>query len=861
MDLLERDDGLADLNGWLGDAVQGRGCVVLVGAEAGLGKTTLVRTFTDRQSTARVLWGACDALFTPRPLAPVLDVARQVGGALLETVRSKAERDELFSAALDEFEGSPTVAVFEDLHWADDATLDFLKFVGRRIARTRTMLLATFRDDEVRPGHPLYQVLADLPRASTHRLTLSPLSERAVTQLARRAGRSGGDVHRVTGGNPLFVTEVLASSDASVPGTIRDAVLARAARLSPGARRVVEIASVVPAAVEEWLVESLVAPTAADLDGCLELGMTRRRDGRLAFRHELVRRALEDSIPPAQRRALHAAVLSTLVERGDASPARLTHHAAGAEDAAAVLTYARVAGVQAAALGAHREAAAHYATALRNADRLEARERAELHEGLAFEYYLTDRIEAALDERRAALEIWRATGDALREGDTLRWLSRLSWFAGRRADADRFGAAAVAALETLPAGRELALAYSNQAQLEMLAYRTDPCVGWATRAIELAERLGDREVLSHALNNRGAVLAVDGLAEGRADLERSLELALADDLQEHAARAYTNLVATAVTRRRYDDAARAADAGMAYCDQRDLDSWRYYIQAWRARARFERGEWLAAGDDLDAIATTSPVTRLSASIVLAHLRARRGDPDVATPLAEARRLAANAAEIQRTAPLVVASADIARLEDRLDSVVDDLRAAYALAGAQRNGWIVGDVGIWLWRAGALDALPESAPEPYRHEAAGRWREAAAAWARIGCPYERACMLGWYGDDDARREALAEFERLGAAPAAQQLRRAMRASGVRGIPRGSRASTRSNSFGLTRREAQILALMREGLRNSAIAKKLYLSTRTVDHHVSAVLAKLGAETRAQAVAIAARTDGSDLTAPD
>jgi len=855
VELLERDSCLSDLSGWWADVPLG-GCVVLIGAEAGLGKTALVREFADQTKDARVFWGACDALFTPRPLAPLLDVARQAGGALQEAVRNKADRDVLFAAALDEFEQHPTLAIFEDLHWADDATLDFLKFVGRRIARTRTMLVVTYRDDEVPRGHPLHLVLADLPRQQTHRLGLAPLTEASVARLAAQNGRTAPDLHRITGGNPLFVTEVLASDGASVPGTIREAVLARAARLSEGARRVAEVVSVVPAAAEAWLVEALVAPTSADIDGCLQIGMQRRKDGALAYRHELVRRAFEASLPPLHRRGLHGSILTALHERGDVPPARLAHHAAGAEDGAAVLVHAQAAAMQAAALGAHREAAAHFAAALAHASTIEPDRRAELQERLAYEYYLTDRIDAALAARRAALDIWRSLGRTLRQGDNLRWLSRLSWFQGHRTDAERYATEAIAALETLPAGRELALAYSNRSQLEMLAYRSLEAVEWADRALQLAEKLGDAEVMVHALNNRGAARQFRGEADGDKDLLRSLDEALRGDMHEHAARAYTNLSSTAVCARRYAVAEQYLEDGIAYTERLDLDAWRLYMLAWRARLRLERGDWLGAGDDAVAVvgnSRTSAVARLPALVVLAQLRTRRGDPDAEAPLREAEAIAGQALEIQRTAPLLAAVAEAAHLQDELASVVPRLKAVYEGSYAQQDPWIRGMLAAWQWRAGAMASLPEGCAEPYGLEAEGRWREAAKAWERLGCPYERACVLGWYGDEPAQRTALMLFEELGAGPAGQLLRRQMRASGVRRVPRGARTSTRQNEFGLTRREAQVLELMRSGLRNSSIAKRLYLSTRTVDHHVSAVLAKLGATTRAEAVAIASRTE--------
>jgi DNA-binding CsgD family transcriptional regulator len=849
LELLERDACLADLAAWSKDLARG-GCIVLLGAEAGLGKTSLAREFVDRQPGTRVLWGACDELFTPRPLAPLLDIARQTGGPLLDAVRARSDRDGLFTAALDEFERQPTIAVFEDLHWADEATLDFLKFVGRRIGQTRCMLVVTYRDDEVRLGHPLYFVLGDLPRRQTHRLTLAPLSEAAVARLAKPTARSAREVHRITGGNPLFVTEVLSSDGSEVPGTIREAVLARAAQLPEGARRIASLVSVVPTAAEAWLVDALLAPGSADVDACLYLGMQRRADGALAFRHELVRRAFEASLPPLQRRDWHSAILRVLADRADVPPARLAHHAAGAEDGAAVLQHAQAAAKQAAVVGAHREAAAHYAAALAHAGPLDARQRAELHEALAYEHYLTDHIDQSLEARRAALSLWDSVGDRLRRGDNLRWLSRLSWFAGQRVSAEEFAAAAIATLEPLPPGRELALAYSNFAQLEMLAHHCPSAVAWATRALEIAERLEDVEVQVHALNNRGTARMLDGHLDGEGDLERSLRTALAHNLQEHVARAYTNVASTSVALHRYAVASRFLEEGMAYTENHDLDSWRLYMQAWRARLRLEQGDWLGAGDDAEAVVgnpRTSAVARLPALVVLGLLRVRRGDPDASTPLDEARALAESAREIQRTAPLVVALAERAALADDLSSMVDTLQQALPLAVERGDPFIRGSIATWLWRAGALAELPTGAAEPYEHEWAGRWRDAATGWGTLGCPYERAWVLAHYGDENAQREALAAFEALGATPAAQQLRRRMRARGVRKVPRGSRVSTRSNAFGLTKREAQILDLMRAGLRNSAIARKLFLSTRTVDHHVSAVLAKLGAKTRAEAVA--------------
>ncbi len=853
MQLLERERCLADLSEWLGAAAQHGGCIALVGGEAGIGKTTLLQEFSKQQRAAAVLWGACDALFTPRPLAPLHDIARQTQGALLAAVNSGANRDEIFTAALDELErGAQALVVFEDMHWADEATLDLLKYLGRRIHRTRVLLAITYRDDEVGPRHPLRFVIGDLPRASTRRMTLSPLSEPAVAQLAREAGRPSKGLHSITGGNPLFVTEVLAAAADTVPVTVRDAVLARAARLSPAAREIAELACVIPGKTEVWLLEQAARPDEAGIEGCLSIGMVRDEDGALAFRHELARRALEDSLTQARRQSLHAKVLSILAQMHGIPPARLAHHADGARNAPDALRFAPVAAAQAASVGAHREAASHYQLALRYAQDLSADERARLQEQLSYECYLTGQHERAIEAQRCALEIWRASGARAKEGDALRWLSRLSWFVGRRAQADQYGAEAVTTLESLSPGPELAMAYSNRADLDLESHEADSTIDWAQRAITLAQAWARDEILGHALNTLGTMRLIGGDTSGWADLERSLQLALAGGFQEEVARAYTSLTAMAVSRRQYDQASRHVSAGLAYCEEHDLDFLRLYLLAYRARMRFEQGDWHGASEDAEAVLRhprTTPITRIPTLRTLGHLRIRRGDPDASAPLEEARALAGPVQELQRIGTLAAICAEAAWLAGDREGVLREVQPAYELARGQRDPRMKGELAAWLWRIGALGQQPTDIAEPYALEISADWLGAARAWKALGCPYEHACMLAWYGTEPEQREALVILDQLGAGPAARILRKQMRTQGVRGVPRGSQIATRSNPHGLTRREAEILALLSEGLRNSAIAKRLFLSTKTVEHHVSAILTKLGVPSRAQAVAMA------------
>jgi DNA-binding CsgD family transcriptional regulator len=852
MELLERDQCLAELTGWLHSAAGRGGCVALVAGEAGIGKTALVQEFSRLQSETRVLWGACDALFTPRPLAPLHDIARQTKGALLTAVNSGANRDDIFSAALDELERERALVVFEDMHWADEATLDLLKYLGRRVHRTNAMLAVTYRDDEVGPRHPLRYVIGDLPRASVHRMSLLPLSESAVAQLASRADRPSKGLHSLTGGNPLFVTEVLAAAADTVPSTVCDAVLARAVRLSPAAREIAELVCVVPGKTEVWLLEQAARPDEAGIEGCLSIGMVRREDSSLAYRHELVRRAIEDSLSQPRKQSLHSKVLAVLAARPGISAARLAHHADGARNAEEVRRFAPVAASQAASVGAHREAASQYELALRYALDLAPDERAQLLEQLSYECHLTSRHERSLEARRGALEIWRALGARMKEGDSLRWLSRLSWYLGRREEAEQYGADAIATLESLPPGPELAMAYGNRAQLHMEATETDAAINWAQRAISLVEPWANNGILSDALNTLGTARLIAGDTSGWADLERSLQLALAGGHQGEVARAYTNLVAMAVCHRQFLQASAHLRLGLAYCERRDLDPWRLYLVAYSARLKFEQGDWLGASNDAESVLShplTTPVTRIPTLRILGHLRIRRGDPDGHSALGEARALAGTIQEVQRIGTLADAYAEAAWLAGDREGVLREVRPVYELLRQRRDPRMKGELAAWLWRVGALDHHPTDIIKPYALEISGDWRRAARAWKELGCPYERATVLALYGGEPEQREALSIFEQLGAAPAAQMLRKKMREQGVRGVPRGSRTSTRGNPLGLTRREAEILALLSEGLRNAAIARRLFVSTKTVDHHVSAILTKLGVPSRAEAVAMA------------
>ena len=390
MDLLERSTELAALEGALADVrASGRGSLVLIGGEAGIGKTALLDVFCDANHAVPTVRGGCDALFTPRPLGPVLEIADALGAG------GDGPHELVQALARELQDRGPTFVVLEDLHWADEGTLDVVRMLARRLESLPVLLAATYRDDSLDRQHPLRLLLGELPSSRrVIRLTLAPLSAEAVATLAVHANSAA--LHRQTGGNPFFVTEVLAAGGDELPTTVREAVLARRARLDADARRLLDAAAVVPPRAELDLLHALVDGYPNGVDECLSSGMLVATDNALAFRHEIARVAVEESLSPHDRLELHRRALAALASAQRPDLARLVHHAEAAGDHVALLEYAPAAGERAAKLGSHREAAAHFERALQFADDLDSERFVDLLERRSYECYVTDQMDAAI---------------------------------------------------------------------------------------------------------------------------------------------------------------------------------------------------------------------------------------------------------------------------------------------------------------------------------------------------------------------------------------------------------------------------------------------------------------------------------
>lgn len=830
-------------------AAAGTGAGVAITGEPGAGKSAVVEAACARSTGLRVLRGGCDPLATPRPLGPFRDLAAAEFGPLV-TDGLLSDVCEAVYAAL---RTAPTVLVVEDVHWIDAASVEVLRFVARRLEAMSCAVVITYRDDEVGPQHPARPLLGDfavLGHLTT--LRLDPLSERAVGELLGNSPWAADRVYSLTGGNPFFVAEVAKEPDRPLPATVRDAVLARTWDIAPEDFEVLQLAAAAPDRLDDRVLPTLGVdlPTLRRL---YDTGLLLRNREGLVFRHELARLALESTIPASGVARLHARLLDALEQIEPRDPAVLTHHAVAATDSRRATAYAREAAGEAARAGSHTEAVAFLETALAHLADGRPAERAELQMQLATEQYMIGALDEAIALVSATFPIWRQAGDEVGLSAAHEACAIFEYYNARRREAEEL---AERAAELAPDGTSLAYG-SARATRAYLAYHEGEYAFSAACSAD-AVRIAD-STHNHALALRSRMVgAVADLAlgdnEARERVIRVIEQARAADLDELASSGYSNLSYLDVEHRRLRAAERVLEVSLPFTVERDIAVCNHWQTAVRTRLRFVEGRWSAALEDAEEALTRRgmPLATFWPHVVSGLVPLRRART-VNEHLDAAWRLAKQLVEPLRILPALSAIAErmwlTGTVDDRVTTVapVEIARAA----GAPALSWAVGELVVWLRRL-ELDVCvdADALAEPFRLTLAGRTEEAAAWWRRVGAVYEEALVLAGGAALEHRIAGVERLDLLGATATADRLRRVLRQEGVATLPQRPRSSTRANPSGLTNRQLDVAKLVARGFTNAEIADRLFISTKTTDHHVSAVLTKLGMPSRRAVVVQAA-----------
>ena len=853
MKLADRDHQLGEIIARADDARAGRGGMVFVSGESGAGKTSFVEAFVDRWvKDERVLWGACDPLPTPRPLGPIHDVAHRLATATQSVLAESDQPYDIFDAVCHDLRAAPSVLVLDDLQWADHGTIDLLRFVLRRVSQTRSLVVGMLRDEEVGISHPMRALLGDVarsPRAAS--VLIPPLSLETVQRLACDSGVDPGWLHDVTAGNAFFVCEMLErrrASQSDLPTTVRDAVLARTSDLNASAWDALNLLSCSPGAVPDRLLTDL-GVTLPALRALSDAGLIRRSPRGVAFRHDLCRMAIGSVIPPGAGAALHRRLLDAYESMPLADPAVLTHHALGAGDAERIRRAAYDAGVAAARTGAHTQAAEFFRIAVDHGGAPTADEEADLLELLAWEFYLIDRLDDAIDACGRAMRIRQELGESAAVSADHHSLAVYQWYNANRRLAETHAAQAVTVLEadTEDADQlvQLGHAFAMQAYLAGQASELERAAMFLFRASELARMTGDIELTTRVrlIENYGVVL--NGDDSGRDEI-LSILRAGPKHIDELYSGGWSTITYLDVEQRRLDVAAELLDVSIPLMLEHDLPICRVWQIGSRARLELMVGEWDDAATDADYVleAPSAPLARTWPALIRALVALRRCGAG-RDSLDEAWHLACRFGEPMRMLPVAAAIVEFCWLTGEPDARLAQVRDLLTDGPTVGLEWSRGDLAVWLRRIGeTVDAA--GVAEPYRLVIDGDHEAAADEFHRLSMPYDAALALLDSGDPARAAGALDILDRLGADAVASKVRRDLRAAGLSVVPARRRSTTLANPAGLTARQVEVLRLLDDGLTNTELADRLFLSVKTVDHHVSAILAKLEVNKRRDAV---------------
>jgi DNA-binding CsgD family transcriptional regulator len=853
--LLERDRERDILGEQFDRARSGHGGLVLVTGEPGAGKTSLVQMFADECADERsVLWGACDPLSTPRPLGPLHDVASQLDDVVREALRDAGQPHEIFAAVHEYLSRNPSVLVVDDLHWADQGTVDLLRFLLRRVGSTRTLLIGTVRDDELDVSHPMRALLGDVAR-STDAITMrmQPLSVGAIATMVHDRSVDAGHIERLTGGNPFFVGEMLAHSGDELPTSVRDAILSRTSHLEADAWDLLHLLACAPEAIPDHLLARLDVgfPPLRALD---QAGLIRRGARGVAFRHDLCRLAIATTVPPGADAAIHHRMIVALEGSAASDPAVLVHHSIGAGDRDRVLRYAIEAARSAARSGAHTQAAAFYRIALHQGASVGPDEEAEILESMAVECYLIDQLERAIVACERAMQLREETGNAAAVSANHHWLAVYEWYNANRSSADRHVDDAISVLDGGATSYNdaelvhLGHAFAMEAFLAIHSSDVDGATRSVQRASEIAARTGDRmlTVRSGLIENISRLIAGDDDAR-----QRMLTIlgSANDNFDEVYSSGYSNLTSIDVEHRRLSEASELLAVSVPLTVERDLPICRVWQVGSRGRLELLQGDWDAALQDANTVLEepSAPLARSWPHVVRGLVELRRSGAG-ADDLDAAWTLVQSYGELIRILPACAAIVERVWLTGCPDQRLDVARKLLIVGARTGLEWARGDLAIWMRRVDPSVEVPhiESLAEPYRLQLTGQHREAAERWAALSVPYEQAMALIDSGEPGDVRTGVDLLDRLGADAVAAKVRLELRNRGVAVVPARRRATTLENRAGLTGREIEVLRLLEAGLTNAEMAERLYISPKTVDHHVSAIISKLHVRNRREAV---------------
>jgi DNA-binding CsgD family transcriptional regulator len=846
--LLERNAELDVLRQAARAAAGGRGVGVVVTGEPGAGKSVLVEAAYRRVDGCRLLRGSCDPLSTPRPLGPFRDVARAAGIPSLRA-GSDVSLAEACEAVYDALSAAPTVLAVEDVHWVDGASAEVLRFLARRLDSLPLALVLTCRHAEIGAQHsarPLLGDVASLARLTT--LRLAPLSVDAVSELLVGTGLRSAEVHRLTGGNPFFVTEVAKDAERPLPTSVRDAVLARTVGVLQEDFEVLQLAATAPDRLDDRVLPALGVdlPTLRRLQGT---GLLRRDRGGLVFRHELARLAVESTIPAGGAAVLHARLLEALEAIEPRDLAVLTHHAVAARDGHRAARYARAAAEEAMRTGSHSEAVAFLETALRYVDDSRPGDRAALLTQLGYGKYMTNRLGSAIDTIRSTFALWQQAGDPAGLSAAHEACAVFEYYNARRRQAEtHVERAAALAREVSPVGYGMALATRGYFALQ----RSDFTVALSCQ--EGASRIAEAEDSQALALRSGFVGATSALAvEDEAARDRLVDViepAAELGLYELASTCYSNLANLDVEQRRLRAADHVLEEALPFTVQHDIPICHYWQTGVRSRLHLLKGRWSAALEDAAYVFEGSgmPLALLWPHVVSGLVGLRRRSDD-GGHLDAAWRLAEQLDEPMRRLPVLSALAERMWLTGQPDERVTDRALGHLdrVAGSPGSRWAVGDLAVWLGRLGLLVRRPADVAEPFHRALAGRHEESAAWWHQAGAVFDEAMARADSTDSGEQSRGVQMLDLLGATSTADRIRLDMRRSGVARLPHRPRTATRANPAGLTNRQLDVAKLVARGFTNAEIATRLYISPKTADHHVSAVLTKLGVSTRRAVIA--------------